>query len=213
MSWIRTKEDLQQALENQCRALRASSTAYDSGELWEATRLATSVIVTVHDGGRNYQSILSQLGMRGRLRFVSTAFQYSSRNMLRETHLLSTKIYGDGMAEYKPLLDGAPHPIRFIQFHQWWEKELIFRDGEFNLTRKRLTHILRNKEGGAHLDPILQDANYLRFAKEQLTTPVVFSSGAPPKPILGAELASMRQIAWELLETLDRGKSSQIGTA
>jgi hypothetical protein len=203
VTWTRPRDAVEKALEIQCSAIRASSEAYDAGEWWEALRLATAIYIVVHDSGKRTTSILTQLGIRGRLRFVASGFRYSPRNVLRETHLLSTRVYGDGTAEYRPLLDGAAWPARSIQFGEWWEKELIFRDGQFSLTRKSLTFSLRNQEGGAHLDPTVTDPNYLRFAKEQLTTPYVVAHGSPPKPILGAELASMRQIAWELLKTLE----------
>jgi hypothetical protein len=199
----RSRDEVERALTIQCNAIRSSSAAYDAGEWWEALRLATAVYVVVHDAGKKERSILTQLGVRGRLRFATSGFQYSPTNVLRETHLLSTRVYGDGTAEYRPLLDGAGWPLRFVQFGEWWEKEIIFRDGKFRLTRKNLTFSLRNKEGGAHFDPSIQDPNYLRFAKEQLTTPFVVARGLPPKPILGAELASMRQVGWELLKTLD----------
>lgn len=113
-------------------------------------------------------------------------------------------MYGDGTAEYRPKLDGHPdEEPRRLQFHEWWSDDIKFRDGAFRLTRKSLVFSLRNQEGGAHLDPVLSDPNYLRFAREQLTTPFVVAPGRQPTPILGAELASMRQIAWELLKTLD----------
>src|SRR6266403_204699 len=203
MVWIRSKEEVQKALDIQRRAITASSTAYDNGEWWEALRIATAVYVVVHDAGTKYKSILTQLGKKGSLRYFASGFQYSPKNVLRETHLLSTRIYGDGMAEYRPLLGEASWESRRLQFHEWWESDIIFRDGEFRLTRKKLTYVLRSQEGGAHLEPVVRDPNYLRFAKEQLTTPYVFSGKIPPRPILGAEFASMRQIAWELLKTLD----------
>jgi hypothetical protein len=203
VTWTRPRVEVEQALEIQRKAIRSSSAAYDAGEWWEALRLATAIYVIVHDSGKKEKSILTQLGIRGRLRFAASGFQYSPTNVLRETHLLSTRVYGDGTAEYRALLDSAAWPLRYIQFAEWWEKELIFRDGQFKLTRKNLTLSLRNQEGGAHLDPSVRDPNYLRFAKEQLTTPYVLAHGLPPKPILGAELASMRQIAWELLRTLE----------
>lgn len=204
MTWIRNPEEVKSALFIQCLALRASCEAYDKGEWWEALRLATSVYIIVHDGGRNSQSLLKQLGLRGRMRFISTAFQYSPGNVLRETHLVATRIYGDGRAEYRPKLGDGPTEERAIQFSDWWDKELIFRDGSHRLTRKRLVFVLRSQEGGAHFDPEIRDPNYLQFAKEQLTTPrVIF--GDTSRPILGAEIASMRQIAWELLESIKRG--------
>jgi hypothetical protein len=194
---------VEKALEIQCRAILASSIAYDGGKWWEALRLATAVYVVVHDGGKRNKSILSQLGARGRLRFVASGFQYGPTNVLRQTHLLSTRVYGDGTAEYRPLLSGAAWPHRLLQFHEWWESDVIFRDGQFSLTRKSLTFSLRNQEGGSHFDESIGDPNYLRFAKEQLTTPYIVAHGLPPKPILGAEFATMRQIAWELLKTLE----------
>jgi hypothetical protein len=203
VNWTRPRSEVERALEIQSNAIRSSDAAYDAGEWWEALRLATAVFIVVHDGGRRNTSILSQLGIRGKLRFVSSGFQYSPTNRLRETHLLSTRVYGDGTAEYRPLLGGAGWSPRLIQFREWWEKELIFRDGQFSLTRKSLTFSLRNQEGGAHFDPTVSDPNYLRFAKEQLTTPYIVARGLPPKPILGAELASMRQISWELIKTLE----------
>jgi hypothetical protein len=199
----RTREELEKAREIQCRAILASSSAYDAGEWWEALRLATAVYVLVHDGGKRNKSVLSELGIRGRLRFVASGFQYGPTNVLRETHLLSTRVYSDGTAEYRPLLDGAAWPHRELQFPNWWEKDIIFRDGRFVLTRKSLTFSLRNQEGGSHFDESVRDPNYLRFARQQLTTPYVVAHGQPPKPILGAELATMRQIAWELLKTLE----------
>jgi hypothetical protein len=208
MARIRTHEELDRALDIQRRAILASSSAYDAGDWWEALRLATAVFVVVHDGGKRNKSILSQLGIRGRLRFVASGFHYSPTNVLRETHLLSMRVYGDGTAEYRPLLGGAAWPHRVLQFTDWWEKDTIFRDGQFSLTRKSLTFSLRNQEGGAHFDESIRDPNYLRFAKEQLTTPYIVAHGLPPKPILGAELATMRQIAWELLKTLEMAEST-----
>jgi hypothetical protein len=211
LTWVRPKEEIEQALEIQRQALISSSAAYDRGDTWEALRLATSVYVIVHDDGRKYQSVLTQLGIRGKLRFASTAFQYSPTNVLRETHLLSTRVYSDGTAEYRPLLGGAAWPVRYVQFNTWWDRERIFRDGAFSLTRKKLAYMLRSREGGAHLEPVLRDPNYLRFAQAQLTTPFVFrTDGPPPKPILGAELASMRQIAWELLKTLEESDARKV---
>lgn len=202
--WVRSQREIREALDNQRKALIASCKAYDEGEKWEAMRLATAIWTVVHDGGRNNVSILSQLGVRGSLRFVSSAFKYSPDNVLRETALLSTRVYSDGTAEYRPLLDAAPlGQQHLLQIGKWWDTEVIFRDGQFRLTRRKLVFTLRSQEGGSHFDAVISDPNYLRFAKEQLTTLYVVSSRIPPKPILGAELASMRQIAWELLETLE----------
>jgi len=100
-------------------------------------------------------------------------------------------------------LDESSNPPRLLQFHGWWEKDVILRDGAVQLTRKRLVFVLRNQEGGGHFSSEMRDHTYLRFAAEQLNTPYVVAPGKPPKPVLGVELASMRQIAWELAKTLE----------
>jgi hypothetical protein len=108
-----------------------------------------------------------------------------------------------GDAEYIPLLGDTPEPHRRVQFPHWWE-EIVLAEGErFQLTRKRLVFILRNQEGGGHYSEEMNDPSYLRFSKEHLTTPYVLAEGKQPKPILGVELATMRQIAWEVSRTLD----------
>ena len=111
MTWIRSREEIERALEIQRQALISSAEAYDRGDTWEALRLATTVYVIVHDGGKKYRSILTELGVRGSLRFVSTAFKYAPNNILRETHLLTTRVYSDGTAEYRPLLGEVPWPL------------------------------------------------------------------------------------------------------
>jgi hypothetical protein len=150
MEWVRPLEDVERALGAQRHFILASCEAYDEGAIAEALRLATAIYVVVHDGGKN-KSILTQLGIRVELRFVASGFQYGPTHVLRETQLLSTRVYGDGTAEYRPLLDAAAWQPRMLQFHEWWEKDIIFRDGEFRLTRKKLAFIIRSQEGGAHL--------------------------------------------------------------
>jgi hypothetical protein len=72
MAWTRPREEVLDALNQQREALIASCKSYDEGNRWEALRLATAVYIIVHDGGRNSKSILTQLGLRGSLRFVGS---------------------------------------------------------------------------------------------------------------------------------------------
>jgi hypothetical protein len=91
-----------------------------------------------------------------------------------------------------------------VQFPTWWEKEFIFRDGDrYQLTRRALVFSLRNQDGGSHVDARLTDEAYVRFSKENISTPVAVFSDLQHKAILGDEQASMRQVAWELLKSLD----------
>ena len=199
---LRSREEVKEALEVQRQFILASGKSYDDGKKAEALRLATAVYVIVHDAGRN-QSLLNQLGIKGAMRFVCSGRPSDPDNLVRETPLVSARIYSDGTAEYVPRLERI-RTRRMMQFHQWWQDDVVLRDGHFRLTRKNLVFTLRNKEGGGHFDAELNDPNYLRFAQEQLTTPYVFSEELGiDKPLLGVELATMRQVAWELLKTLD----------
>jgi hypothetical protein len=210
MAWQRSREELLEAFHVQVRAIESSCDAYDRGEKWEALRLATSICTLVHDNGKNYKSILAQLGVRGSLRFFASNRKTNPNNVMRETLLVSVNIQND-TAEYVPnhgLWDYAP---RELQFHEWWGEDIIFREGQFTLTRKKLVFALRNKEGGAHLDERLNDSNYLRLSRHQFSMPHISTSAAPdPQVLLGAELASMRQIAWEVRATLRTCGSNEI---
>ncbi len=89
MSLTRSRAEVENALEVQRNAIMAYSVSYDAGARWEAIRLAVAVFVTVHDGGRREKSILTQLGIRGSLRFLASGHSSNPRNLLRETLLLS----------------------------------------------------------------------------------------------------------------------------
>ncbi len=197
----RSPEELKQALVTQRGFLAASCKAYDDGNRREAFRIATVIHTLVHDYGEKTKSVLRQLGVKGKMRFVASAPPASPENIARSTMLVWLRIQGDGTAEFVPILDNSPHPLRSLQFDQWWT-EIVMQDGPFRLSRKNLVFALRNQEGGAHFDDDLPNPNYVRFSQEQISTPFVTSFAKAPTPVLGAELATMRQIAWELEKTI-----------
>lgn len=201
----KTREEIAQTLRDQISALEASAAGYDAGNKWESTRIATTVHTIVHDGGKNNKSLLTQLGMRPSLRFVSSGNDLMPGNIARETPLVRMQLrtFPDKPPEaaYVPHLKDNRKQPKFSQFPTWWDSELIFKDGDFKLTRKKLVFALRNNEGGSHSDEVLLNPSYIKLRNPGLTTPkLVTPSGAAP--MLQAELATMRQIAWELAETL-----------
>jgi hypothetical protein len=204
--YIRSREDLLVALDIQLKALKSSCHSYDEGNFWEAIRLATIVKTLVHDGGKKVVSVLTQLGMRGSLRFVSSGHPENPRNLLRELTLVFTrlKMTEQGpIAQFIPHLGEGPDAVRRVQFHSWWDDEKIFRDPDgFFLNRRRLVWTLRDQEGGAHLDAEITDPAYVRLSRDTSSAPRLLSEKNSSMPIMGAQSALMRQIAWELLETL-----------
>jgi hypothetical protein len=202
VKWTRPRSELIQQLRNHRRALAVSAASYDSGEKWEAQRLATAVYTLVHDGGKNSRSILTQLQIRGTLQYISSAPASDARNLLSESPLVTMRFGRDGV-QVLPIFDQALGQGS-VQFEDWWEKETIYRASGTSVSRRQLVFALRNKEGGSHLDAELEGVDsYLLMSRESAKSWFFVHGKKTPKAVLGLEAASMRQIAWELMKTFD----------
>jgi hypothetical protein len=202
VKWTRPGSEVLHQLRNHRRALAASAASYDLGEKWEAQRLATAVYTLVHDGGRNSRSILTQLQIRTSLRYMSTALPSNPRNLLPESLLVELSLGSHGV-DALPVLDQGPRRDA-VQFETWWEKETIYRSGAASLSRRQLVFALRNKDGGSHLDAELEGVDgYLLMSRESARSWFFTREREIPSAVLGIETASMRQISWELMKTLE----------
>lgn len=210
----RSREELEQELREQSEALRASATAYDSGKLWEAKRLATTAYTLLHDGGKNSKSLLGQLGLKGPM--LSTADHGPNAPMPLATFTIGLQKGGPGMT-FVPVL--SEHKAsQTLSFNKWYE-EPVFVSGALSLSRKNLIFTFRSQVGGAHVDGSINDD---AFHWLDTKGPIHVKTG-PPGPahdIHGNEVecppalqdifadydgyvpnghsATMRQIAWEL---------------
>jgi hypothetical protein len=200
----RPRAELIKLLAEQREALAASCESYDRGNEWEAARLATTVFTLVHDGG-SISSLLTQLGLRGSLRFVSSGRDVSDAHVVAASPplVIFEMNMGKG-ARCIPLLDhGAPSKVLSVQFPTWWAKEVIYKDhpNGVELTRKRLIFALRHQDGGGHVGA-LTDQAYVRFKAGGGW--FGGSRGGPPGPMITAATATMRQVAWEISKTLEQ---------
>ena len=177
----RPRSEVLDQLARRRSALESSCTGFDRGDDWEVERIATEVFTLVHDGG-SIVSVLSQLGLRSSARFVSTTRRIDKKNLLEDTPLVLMRLATDG-ARYLPRLGEGPTLPYPVQFKTWWEKELIFRHNNFELTRRRLVFALRHQDGGGHVGR-LTDSSYVHF-KTTAFWHSVGGSGSP-KPIVGA---------------------------
>ena len=202
----RPRAELIQLLAEQRQALAASCDGYDRGNDWEAARLATTVYTLVHDGG-SITSLLTQLGMRASLRFVSTGRYQPPPNMRISSSsppLVGFRGDANGMKlvpRFSLAGEGSAPPPQLIQFPTWWTKENVFHEpsGGAELTRRRLIFALRHQDGGSHIGE-LTDPSYVRLKAGA----GFFGNAADgsPRAMIEAATATMRQVAWEVTETL-----------
>lgn len=200
-------QDFRVHLEEQLDFLRASCDAFDAGREHEAKRLATTLRLVVHDTGRS-TSLLTHLGVKDRLGFVDTAppdpppppvitlsFGLAVIEMVLDPL--------DGDVRYIPALrspdDHRAHPPAC--FYDWWTS-VVLRDQRGNrFSRKDLVLALANQDGGAHIDATLKQS----YAELKRSNSVGFSQGGD-RPISNSIVhASVRQIAFEMLRTIEQG--------
>jgi hypothetical protein len=192
---LKTLAEQRLALVNRCEN-------YDSGAEWEACHIAGIIFTMLHDGG-SIISILTQLGIRGRLRFISSGDVFRPEQVSTYVPLVMFRAQQTSqgvVGKTIPLLDDAVQiGFRHNQFPTWWAKEPIYHDGQVELTRRRLIFALRHQDGGGHVGRLTDDA-YIRMKSSAIG--FVQSSNQVDQPLY-VMAASMRQIAWELTKTLD----------
>ncbi len=187
---------LKRHLEEHIGFLRTSADLYDKGTLAEAKRLAVSIRVLVHDT-QSSKSLLGQLGLKGR-EFVDTASERPHGTTTSYAGLVGMLLTA-GTPEYVPHLDGMASKL--VSFEHWWDTPVIIDFKQRHITRKRLILAVANKDGGAHVDPELDDI-YADLSQGNSMSRM-YSSGASWQPLVGVEHASVRQVTHEMLRTLD----------
>jgi len=143
-------------------------------------------------------SIFTSLAMKDR-QFWSSAQQLPSDSSTPFASVLALARKEDGSIEFLPTLGDIAG--RWISFQSWWE-EVIFKTVEgYRLTRGDIVFIARNQDGVAHADPKLDERYAALSRKNSLGFSVVGPNGA--EPIFGPEVAALRQIAHEVLVTMN----------
>lgn len=211
MNYKLTEEDLKAHLDEQIHLLKTTCTSYDLGDISQAKLIATQLRGLLHTARSD--SLLKQLKMLDQ-DFLNTARPQNQEDYkVAEALLVATHL---GMGAYVPVYDSA-QTNEYISFVDWWDMPiLISTNGEFILTRKELVRIMANQDGVSHVDPSLQE-KYAHFSRNNGFNTMIVTGfemlpdgGFPPtlenanfESIPQVEYASVRQIAHELLATLD----------
>lgn len=199
-----TRIELEGHLKEQLAFMRTSAKSYDNGFKGEAKRLAVVVRVLVHDTGSS-SSLLGQLNLKA-VSFCDTSYDHDPTKYFHSFHGLAMARVGPSGGEFIPRCALPPkpfdEPLRFVPFDEWWRKVVVVDAKRNKFTRQELVLTLSNKEGGTHVDPKL-DAAYAALTR-QSTMAIGYKYKDKEGETPGIELASMRQIAHEVLSTLEK---------
>jgi hypothetical protein len=199
----RDNRELLDLLHIQLQHLRTSSAAYDSGTESEGLRLAVVLRLLLHDTA-NQRSLLKQLQVLDRLRFVDTAAPIEPQNLLPTPGFVMIHFGPEGTRYEPPLSNLSParqNPPKL--FAAWWVQAVTKLSDGTTYSRRDWVLGAADREGGAHVDPLrdrLYEAVTLRNDIGWVT-----NTGEPPPGNIG--LASVRQIAHEVDLTLAAGLS------
>lgn len=198
-----TQAELARHLTEQIGFLQSSAKAYDLGNDVEAKRMAVTLRVLLHDTKAS-SSLLGQMHLKKRMQFVSTAQRYDPTNLLSQQCLLMLSPVGDN-ARYVPLFENQ-NRYRLLSFPDW-SGEIVFSDQHKRLfRRKHVLKLLANQDGGAHVDPELDDT-FAVMKTNDLTGWVVTKADGTTTPFSNDPVyATMRQMAFEVLQSLYRVK-------
>jgi hypothetical protein len=197
---IRTPEELRQRALDELACLRDRIEAFDRGVLRETPSMSVHICNLVLDM-RGTKSILTQLGVRDDVKFMSTGRCNHPNAPSEETPLIMVQM-GQTRVIARSLGPPREGTDRFVDFSTWWEEELIFRDvNKASLTRKELVMSFRDQGGGAHLDPTT-DIEANRGLREGNT--VGLRLVEPDGGLRTVELlhyTMMRQVAYEVIHS------------
>lgn len=195
---IQSEADLYQHLKEQIQFLIKSCSEYDSGRLHEAKRISVIIRILLHDTKKS-TSLLKNLNKKNIL-FVDTATNIIPNNMLSHNGLISMKII-NGIMDYIPRL-GMHISFNKISFDDWWDKLILKSTNNKRLNRRGIVLNLSDTDGGAHIDTKLKN-DYAEFSRGNALGWVNLINGVEYKPNTDPILASVRQIGYELLLTLE----------
>ncbi|MBL8679833.1 MAG: SEC-C domain-containing protein [Myxococcales bacterium] len=198
--------ELDELLQEQLKMLRRSAKAFDDGDGFEAKRIATVLRTLLHDTKQS-RSLFGQLGKKETL-FFDSAEPDSPDNILAYAPLVCVLPTLDGSTTAPRLDSFAGGRNSAIPFDAWWNA-VIFRDrSERTLTRRTLVLAMANQDGGAHVDPELDETYYDMSRRASID--IYASIGGAMSPALDAHYASLRQIAHELFKTIDPSYSCTV---
>jgi hypothetical protein len=190
-------------LQRQIRLLRNSTRLFDDGELDEACRIATAIRVLVHDSGPSKSLLFKQMKITDLL-FFDTAVPRNARSLSPYHGLIEIELSPQPRWGWFPHVFGGVDPPPTTPrkpFESWWTTVVLEDNRGVVFTRKDIVLAFCNKDGGAHVDPEL-DERYERLEKSKGFAYTFGSGERTTPPTAGAGQATVRQVGYEVMLTL-----------
>jgi hypothetical protein len=188
--------ELHTHVKEQVDFLRVSTSAYDHGNEAEAKRLALAIRVLVHDSG-NSRSLLQTLDVKQTLNFWS--FWDPSIAQGKTIFCALGMSLDKGGMRYVP---AGGMPVCRLKFDDWWNRVALYNKVEgVEFTCKDAVLGVANKDGGAHVDPSLDEA-YAKVSRYNQFGWKAFAQGTQIPIANGPHLPLIQQTAKELERTL-----------
>jgi hypothetical protein len=212
----KTDEDFYKHLKQQIRYLKNSCELYDNGDKEEAYRLATTIRVLVYDNPKGGSiSLLTHLGKKD-ISFYDSAYNFTPGMIGSFWGITGILLDTSKGASFEAPLNnryGAGKNIFGDQsvdrigidnliFEDWWNKIIFVDDKGNRFSRKDIILNAANKDGGAHVDAKLDEA-YANLTRKNSLGLISIHNGVK-SPLYNPELSAIRQIAFELMETLKK---------
>lgn len=201
-----TEQQLQNHLKEQLELLELLGAAYDSGKKVAAKQIATVVRVLVHDTA-NSHSLLSQLQLKSGDFFDSCLPDVSPINEGQTRIGSFAGIVGMGVGpqgSYIPYLDEVPRDTpNYVAFEDYWNRIVLIDTAGAEFSRRKLILRVANQDGGAHVDPEIDDKYANLILNNSMGWKVNRGDGVETD-LEGVELATVRQIGHEMLRSLKR---------
>jgi hypothetical protein len=200
--YAQSPDELREHLAEQLRFLKTSADGYDQGVVAEAKRMAVAIRILVHDSPKSKsRSLLGQLNEKQRL-FLDTSYPETPGNITHYGGLIQ-QVCAPGVTKHMPLLDDEHLPAipMPVPFDRWWNSPIFRIAGGIPLTRSDLVLAMADQDGGAHVDARLKAAYAELSRGDGIGFSRVDHSGT--RHIRGEALAAVRQIAHEVIKTLD----------
>lgn len=223
-------DDLRRHVAEHLELLTDAANRYDEGRLLYARTMATSLRVLLHQTNRSH-ALLDQVGRLATTRWLDTAGQIIESNLASTSGLIVSRVMfldevGSTEMTYVPVGDNFQHRTnlrqrtrsfgvgrepaagRFLRFEDWWTTP-VFRDGyRSDFSRKDLVLAIANQDGGAHVDPGIDEA-YHRLSRGNSLGWSTMSGDSPEPPLNSPVPPAIRQITHEVLRSLPRSLHRQ----